>query len=134
MGTYGKDASYTITATTGLDNCEIPDSQEFCGAIDYLTRAHDEYENLDREAAWFYKQIKNTYFCTECDCDMSEDCMDALRTFACAESFKACDADGFSVPTCGSACTAVTQACGRTWMRNTLLPTPPFLLSMMLMD
>jgi len=118
ISVYGKNATYTIAYWRGLENCHLftndglSEGLNFCsGIVDYPTWRWDDYAALDSEANCFFNELYQHFRIQPCWSGVTTDCNSTLRQFACYESFKACDANGFYVGTCRSSCDAVVYQC-----------------------
>lgn len=118
ISVYGNNATYTIAYWRGLENCHVfthdglPEGLSFCsGIVDYPTWRYDDYAALDAEASCFFEELYNHFRVQPCWSGVSVDCNATLQQFACYESFRACDANGFYVGTCRSSCNAVVYEC-----------------------
>jgi hypothetical protein len=84
----------------------------FCaGVVDYPVWRWDEYVRLDNEAKCFFQSLYDHFRVQPCWTGVSAECNSTLKAFACYESFHTCDAQGFSVGTCRSACEDVVYEC-----------------------
>jgi len=115
---YGKNASYSIAYWRGIENCHqftgsgARDGVQFCSdVVSYATWRWEDYTALDMEAECFFNDLYNHFRVQPCWSGVTTDCNSTLRQFACYESFRACDAAGFYVGTCRSACDAVVYEC-----------------------
>ena len=118
ISVFGKNVTYTIAYWRGLENCHLfkqngyPEGLNFCaGIVDYPTWRWDDYTSLDNEANCFFNELYDHFKSQPCWYGVTTDCNSTLRQFACYESFKACDANGFYVGTCRSSCDAVVYQC-----------------------
>jgi len=118
ISVMGKNATYQIAYFRGLENCHlfkhngVNDGLSFCsGIVDYPTWRWDDYANLDAEASCFFNELYEHFRVQPCWSGVTTDCNSTLRQFACYESFKACDQNGFYVGTCRSSCDAVVYEC-----------------------
>jgi hypothetical protein len=124
---YGKQGSFSLKYRTGLDNCVDPSSAlSFCsGYVDYPVWQWNNLAQLDTEASCLYTDLQwrfdnpdlSTGSCQNVVCQNGTTwaCKEALRKFACYETFKKCDDDGFYVGTCTDACSTVEQECAHTF-------------------
>jgi len=118
ISVYGKNATYSIAYWRGLENCHafthngLTDGLSFCsGIVNYPTWRWDDYAALDSEASCFFDELYNHFRVQPCWSGVTTDCNATLQQFACYESFRACDANGFYVGTCRSSCDAVVYEC-----------------------
>jgi hypothetical protein len=119
ISVYGKNATYTIAYWRGLENCYLfthsglPEGLNFCSNIvDYPTwRWDNDYAALDSEASCLFQELYNHFRVQPCWDGVTTDCNATLQQFACYETFKACDSNGFYVGTCRSSCDAVAYEC-----------------------
>ena len=118
ISVYGKNATYTLAYWRGLENCHLfthdglPEGLNFCsGIVNYPTWRWDDYAALDAEASCFFEELYDHFRVQPCWSGVTTDCNSTLQQFACYESFKACDANGFYVGTCRSECNAVVHEC-----------------------
>ena len=118
VAVYGKNATYSIAFWRGRENCHAftgsgrDDGLNFCaGLVPYATWRWDNYDNLDKEAHCFYEDLYNHFKCQPCWNGVSRECNATLQAFACYESFRKCDKNGFSVGTCKDSCEAVVYEC-----------------------
>jgi hypothetical protein len=129
----GRDATYRLSWHQGwMETCDVPHDLEFCsGIVDYpVWIEHDafqlpaagEYENvpsqnltdwsrLDAEARCKFNDMFAKFVAADDYRGVTPECNATLRRFACYESFKRCDNDGFSVGTCRIACESVCYFC-----------------------
>jgi len=114
----GQNASYAISYFTGRENCHIiqgngkDDGLNFCrNVITYSVWRWENYADLDNEAHCFYNQLYEHFKVQPCWNGVTQTCNETLRKFACYESFRRCNQDGFYVGTCQRACEAVTYEC-----------------------
>ena len=98
----------------GLENCHSftgagrSEGLDFCaGLVPYNTWRWDDYNKLDDEASCFFDELYNHFRVQPCWSGVTTDCNSTLQRFACYESFRACDAQGFYVGTCRNACNSV---------------------------
>ena len=115
---YGKNATYDISYLRGLENCHSftgagrSEGLDFCaGLVPYNTWRWDDYNKLDNEASCFFDELYNHFRVQPCWSGVTTDCNSTLQRFACYESFRACDAQGFYVGTCRNACNSVVYEC-----------------------
>ena len=120
----GKSAAYSISYHQGwMETCEVPQDLEFCsGIVDYpvyiendafvpgVTRAREltMWKHLDLEAKCNFDKM-----CAAYQVGTQSECYSTLRRFACYESFKRCDSDGFQVGSCRIACESVEYFCAK---------------------
>jgi len=115
---YGKNATYYLGFWRGRENCHefradgFSEGLSFCaGVVDYPVWRWDEYVRLDNEANCFFRSLYDHFRVQPCWSGVSAECNSTLKAFACYESFHTCDAQGFYVETCRSACDAVVYEC-----------------------
>jgi len=118
ISVYGKNATYSIAFYRGRENCHEftgsgrNEGLDFCaGVVPYATWRWDNYENLDQEASCLFEQLYDHFRVQPCWSGVSRECNATLQSFACYESFHACDEFGFAVGTCRDACDAVVYEC-----------------------
>merc|ERR1711959_18802 len=114
---FDKVTSYSISASVGSENCGSVGSG-FCssdgpgGSLplgDSLTSVFTHLDNsrAHSEAQCLYESI------TKCYCPKPDSrCLDALKAFACLNTFRECDSGGFWVGVCRDQCVLVEEACG----------------------
>lgn len=114
----GKNATYSIAYWRQRQNCHefkgdgSQDGLDFCaGLVPYTVWRWNHYETLDREAHGTFLQLYDHFRVQPCWSGVTRECNQTLQRFACYESFKRCDKDGFIVGTCRKACQAVTYEC-----------------------
>jgi len=114
----GKDATYSIAYWRGRENCHEfagtgrADGLDFCsGLVPYATWRWDDYSKLDGEAECFFEELYEHFRVQPCWSGVTPECNSTLQRFACYESFRSCDEDGFYVGTCRKACEAVVYEC-----------------------
>lgn len=112
----------TVEYTLGADNCETPQGLVFCdGLVDYETWKWDNSAELDSQAECLYDYLHGQFYADECTAGLDGNCEEALRRFACFETFKACDDDGFVTRMCQVVCDAVVFYCN-AWFESVELP------------
>mmetsp|Transcript_30737 Transcript_30737/g.77111 ORF Transcript_30737/g.77111 Transcript_30737/m.77111 type:complete len:1944 (+) Transcript_30737:252-6083(+) len=113
-----KESRYRISAKVGSANCgavstgfcstagpggSFPGREAFGSSMFVPVNASLRHE----EALCRYTSY------TRCYCPSpSAQCLDALKAFACFETFHECDPDGFDVGMCRDQCSVVEEACG----------------------
>jgi len=111
---HGSNAAYQLSWRTGLQNCDVPTGLQFCsGIVDYPVwqPPSSKWNYLDTEAACYFDDLYS-YFCDQpAYQDVTPECNATLRRFACYESFRRCDDNGFQVGTCRIACDSVEYFC-----------------------
>jgi hypothetical protein len=129
----GRDANYTLSWHQGwMETCDVPHDLEFCsGIVDYPvwidhdaftpTQSSDkvpsqqatsvDWSRLDSEARCTFNNMFAKFVASPDFHGVTPECNATLRRFACYESFKRCDNDGFSVGTCRIACESVCYFC-----------------------
>lgn len=106
-----KPTNYQISATVGTQNCVASSglSLSYCAGV--LNSGSSfwnwQYSNLrDQEASCFFNTI-------DCYCPIATvPCQTQLKRFACVETFRECDTNGFIAPTCRGECYQVETECG----------------------
>jgi hypothetical protein len=114
-------ASISLTAAVGEQNCAVPPSAalKFCSQVNYKTWSWQETAALDDEAQCLYEQLKDNFWCTNCDCGYTDLCDSSLRSFACNEVFRQCETDtGYQLKQCRNNCQATVQYCAN-WFQST---------------
>jgi len=117
ISVYGKNATYAIAYTRGLDNCHdftgsgSNEGLAFCSGLPYTTWINSNYAALDNEANCLFNQLYQKFRVQPCWSGVTSECNDTLRRFACYETFPRCDSNGFFVGTCRKACNAVVHQC-----------------------
>eukprot|EP01094_Clydonella_sp_ATCC50884_P020966 TRINITY_DN4488_c0_g1_i1.p1 TRINITY_DN4488_c0_g1~~TRINITY_DN4488_c0_g1_i1.p1 ORF type:complete len:3374 (+),score=1336.04 TRINITY_DN4488_c0_g1_i1:745-10122(+) len=114
----GKNATYTIAYWRQRQNCHefkgdgSQDGLDFCaGLVPYTVWRWNHYETLDNEAHGTFLQLYDHFRVQPCWSGVTPECNQTLQRFACYESFKRCDRDGFYVGTCRKACEMVEYEC-----------------------
>jgi len=114
----GKNATYTLAYWRQRQNCHdfkgdgSQDGLDFCaGLVPYSTWRWNNYETLDNEAHGTFLQLYDHFRVQPCWSGVTPECNQTLQRFACYESFKRCDKDGFAVGTCRKVCEAVSYEC-----------------------
>jgi len=122
VSVYGKNATYTLEHYRGVENCHRfaasgrNEGLDFCaGLVPYYTWSWENYETLDNEAHCFFEQLYSMFRVQPCYSGVTAQCNATLAAFACYESFRACDATGFAVPTCRDVCKDVEQTCDNSF-------------------
>ena len=114
----GSNATYSIAYWRGRENCHDftgtgrSDGLDFCaGLVPYATWRWDDYSHLDDEAHCFFNELYEHFRVQPCWSGVTPECNATLQRFACYESFRRCDENGFYVGTCQKACEAVVYEC-----------------------
>eukprot|EP00013_Stygamoeba_regulata_P025124 CAMPEP_0177646100 /NCGR_PEP_ID=MMETSP0447-20121125/9594_1 /TAXON_ID=0 /ORGANISM="Stygamoeba regulata, Strain BSH-02190019" /LENGTH=3768 /DNA_ID=CAMNT_0019148611 /DNA_START=119 /DNA_END=11425 /DNA_ORIENTATION=+ len=136
----GRNAAYKLSWHQGwMETCDVPHKLEFCsGIVDYpVWIEHDafvpkasasgdsfapdevpsqradmvDWTRLDEESRQKFNAMYDKYRLSDDFRGVTPECNATLRRFACYESFKRCDNDGFSVGTCRIACESVCYFC-----------------------
>eukprot|EP00339_Tiarina_fusa_P012776 CAMPEP_0117025160 /NCGR_PEP_ID=MMETSP0472-20121206/18612_1 /TAXON_ID=693140 ORGANISM="Tiarina fusus, Strain LIS" /NCGR_SAMPLE_ID=MMETSP0472 /ASSEMBLY_ACC=CAM_ASM_000603 /LENGTH=3343 /DNA_ID=CAMNT_0004731795 /DNA_START=70 /DNA_END=10101 /DNA_ORIENTATION=+ len=118
VAVYGKNATYSIAFWRGRENCHDftgsgrTEGLDFCaGLVPYATWRWDSYHNLDQEANCFFEELYQHFRVQPCYTGVTPECNATLQAFACHESFRRCDAEGFYTGTCRDSCEAVVYEC-----------------------
>lgn len=114
-----KESSYVLTVTTGDANCAAPPTTGFCadatreGINVWSSITNNVWSNrfpdfADNQAECLFEEL------TEEFCPAPTDaCRQALKVFACVDSFPQCSATGgFQMGMCQDICNMVEEACG----------------------
>merc|ERR1712000_438507 len=80
-----------------------------------VTRAREltMWKHLDLEAKCNFDKM-----CAAYQVGTQSECYSTLRRFACYESFKRCDSDGFQVGSCRIACESVEYFCAKPFHQS----------------
>ena len=118
VSVYGKNATYSIAFWRGRENCHDftgsgrTEGLDFCaGLVPYATWRWDSYATLDHEASCFFEDLYQHFRVQPCYTGVTPECNATLAAFACYESFRRCDAQGFYTGTCRQSCEAVVYEC-----------------------
>jgi hypothetical protein len=111
---WGNRANYTAIWWNAQQNCGTPQftAGSFCGTdlINYPTWNWNNWQLLDDQArGMFEKLYYDFHYSRDFPCYVN--CNTSLRMYACYESFRACDSDGFITPVCRSVCDNVVYYC-----------------------
>jgi hypothetical protein len=118
----GKNATYSIAFWRGRENCHVftgsgrNEGLDFCaGLVPYGTWRWDDYHHLDQEAHCFFEELYEHFRVQPCYTGVTPECNATLQAFACYESFKRCDEQGFYTGTCRDECAGVTYECANNF-------------------
>ena len=79
--------------------------------MQYSVWRYENYTTLDEQARGLFESFYDHFRVQPCWSGVTPECNATLRRFACYESFKRCDEDGFRVGTCRKACESVAYEC-----------------------
>merc|ERR1712137_640969 len=118
----GKNATYSIAFWRGRENCHVftgsgrNEGLDFCaGLVPYGTWRWDDYHHLDQEAHCFFEELYEHFRVQPCYTGVTPECNATLQAFACYESFRRCDEQGFYTGTCRDECAGVTYECANNF-------------------
>jgi len=118
----GKNATYSIAFWRGRENCHAftgtgrHEGLDFCaGLVPYGTWRWENYTHLDNEAHCFFETLYEHFRVQPCYTGVTPECNATLQAFACYESFKRCDEQGFYVGTCRDECQGVAYECANNF-------------------
>jgi len=110
----GNRANYTAIWWNAQQNCGTPQfaAGSFCGTdlINYPTWNWNNWQLLDDQARGIFEKLYYDFHYSR-DFPCYVNCNTSLRMYACYESFRMCDSDGFITPVCRPVCDNVVYYC-----------------------
>ena len=114
-----RQTTFSISYTAGeASNCVTPPETQLCSISwsiwDYGT-GEAGFQAQEQASIRYYNQLVEA-FCPPCACpEISKACNQSLVTYACTQTYRACNDDGFQTSTCQETCSDVETNCGLTF-------------------